>query len=375
MSKHVAEVVTYSLRKHDNADSLSVATIKGWECVVKTEDFKDEGPLAVYIPSDMVAAADHPILGFLEGKRIRPVRLRGVFSQGILLPLTRIVRTYNLKSLPHEGDDLSSLLQVKRYEPPIRMQDLLKTTKEYAEVARPEFLDKYSDIENIKNYMTTFQHGEPVVITEKIHGSNAIYGLINGKFYIASRNRVLRTEPTFIRTPIFKNKRKLNKWLQRTIFWKMFSKVKEIAVDDTVWHRVALQYSLEAKLRDLSARLDGSDLVLYGEVCPTQKLTYGFTAENVGFFGFDLRTRHSAGYLPQTMALELMKDVGIPTVPVLYTGPYDPQLLELRNGNSTVATHIREGIIIQPTLPRTDRKLGRAILKLKGEQFLLKDYE
>ena len=37
MSKHIAEVVRYSLALCRNSDNLSIATIKGWQCVIKSE--------------------------------------------------------------------------------------------------------------------------------------------------------------------------------------------------------------------------------------------------------------------------------------------------------------------------------------------------
>ncbi len=53
MSEHKVEVVPFKLKPCPNSDRLSIAHIKGWQCVVRTEDFKNES-LGIYIPIDSV---------------------------------------------------------------------------------------------------------------------------------------------------------------------------------------------------------------------------------------------------------------------------------------------------------------------------------
>lgn len=385
MSTHRAEVVRYTLEKHPNADSLSIAKIKGWQCVVRTLDFETRNVLfmdlnlGVYVPLDMIADKDHPLLNFLEGKRVKTKKLRGEVSQGVLLPLEKVLATYLIKKFPEEGDDLTEILQLKRWEPPVDLKDLLKTKEQKADIPRPDYLDRYTDIENIRNWNQIFQEGDQVIVTEKIHGSNFGAALISGKFYIASRNRVLRTEPVTVRKPRFKNRR-MNKLLEKTFLWRFVTRAEVLAVDTTVWHRAAKEFDLEAKLKLVSKDLGNADVVIYGEVCPTQKLAYGCTPEKIGLFIFDIRARTAdkdLGYLPQQQTIELMRKYSIPTVPVYYVGPFKESLLELRSGKSAVpgANHIKEGIVIQPITPQYNTKLGRVVLKLKSEEFLLKDYE
>jgi len=51
MSTHVVEVVKIKKENHPNADSLSIVKVRGWQCVVRTDDWED-GQLAAYIPPD-----------------------------------------------------------------------------------------------------------------------------------------------------------------------------------------------------------------------------------------------------------------------------------------------------------------------------------
>lgn len=177
MSKHIAEVVEYTLERHPNADTLSIAKVKGWQCVVKTENFIDneQDPfycgLGVYIPLDMIAPADHPLLSFLEGKRLKTVKLRGELSQGVVLPLKTVCIQYLLKKLPAVGDDLTDLLGVKRWEPPVEAGSPTSVKGGgHEDVPRPAWLSKYTDIENWNHWNDVITPGTPVIIQEKLHG-------------------------------------------------------------------------------------------------------------------------------------------------------------------------------------------------------------
>src|SRR5512133_2448361 len=74
------------IKKHDNADSLSIVTVEGCPVVIRTADYK-EGDNAVYVPVDAIVPESVPGTEFLKDhRRIRAARLRGVFSMGLLLP-------------------------------------------------------------------------------------------------------------------------------------------------------------------------------------------------------------------------------------------------------------------------------------------------
>lgn len=86
---------------HGNADSLELATVSGFPCVVGKGEFR-EGDLCFYVRDDAKlvsfderkADADaplsfpwqEPLLKYLgSGGRVKTIRLRGVLSMGILL--------------------------------------------------------------------------------------------------------------------------------------------------------------------------------------------------------------------------------------------------------------------------------------------------
>jgi hypothetical protein len=68
----------------------------------------------------------------------------------------------------------------------------------------------------------------------------------------------------------------------------------------------------------------------------------------------------------------------VPTVPVLYRGPFSLQKMkELADGNSTLtgADHIREGVVVKPVKERTHPKVGRLALKYIGIQYSLSKHQ
>lgn len=81
------------------ADAIECAVVGGWTVVIKKGEFK-AGDLAVYCEID--SWIPHNLAPFLSkgqdpreyngvaGERLRTVKLRGVTSQGLLLPLRRV---------------------------------------------------------------------------------------------------------------------------------------------------------------------------------------------------------------------------------------------------------------------------------------------
>lgn len=93
-----------------NADSIETATVLGWQVVVKKGEY-NIGDLSAYIPIDTIVP-ELPEYEFLKQRkyRVRTIKLRGQISQGLLVPLPN--------GKWKEGDDLTDILGVKKYEKP-----------------------------------------------------------------------------------------------------------------------------------------------------------------------------------------------------------------------------------------------------------------
>ncbi|KKK88690.1 hypothetical protein LCGC14_2740580, partial [marine sediment metagenome] len=110
MSNLKVEVVPIKLIPHENSDNLSIVHVKGWQVVVRTDDF--EGiELGAYIPIDSILPQTDEWEFLKQHKyRVKTIKLRGMISQGLLIPaLEKWV----------EGLDVTEELKIQKYEPPI----------------------------------------------------------------------------------------------------------------------------------------------------------------------------------------------------------------------------------------------------------------
>jgi RNA ligase (TIGR02306 family) len=109
---------------HPNADRLSIAKVLGWQSIVKKNEF-NKGDKIVFVVIDTILP-NAPWSEFLMDKnnpekpiRLRTVKLRGEYSQGLVLPLS--VLPENVQGW-HEGADVGGALGVKKYEKEIPAQ-------------------------------------------------------------------------------------------------------------------------------------------------------------------------------------------------------------------------------------------------------------
>ena len=116
------------VRKHHNADALDIATVGGWQVVVKRDEFKT-GDLAVYFEIDsFIPTSIAPFLtkpghfpktyNEVEGERLRTVRLRQQISQGLIIPIPEdTIKGAGI--LIEAGLDLTDHFGIQKWEPPV----------------------------------------------------------------------------------------------------------------------------------------------------------------------------------------------------------------------------------------------------------------
>lgn len=312
-STHKVEVVPISLKPHPNADTLSIVEVFGYTVCVRTEDWRDQS-MGAYLPPDSLAP-DTPLFAFLDGKRrIKVKKLRGVMSQGLLVPAPAGAAL---------GDDVAEVLGVTHYEPPLPL-----SSGGEAELPPPGLHPSY-DVDTWYRYRALFTPGEEVIATEKIHGASSRFVWQEGRLFCGSKNE-----------------------------WKRES-------DGNMWWRAARE--TPGLLAFCQAH---PEVTVYGEVYGrVQDLHYGTKPGELRFAAFDL-LRHGQ-WLSHDEARAL--GAGLPWVPVLFRGPYDEEALRaLADGPSTLpgANHLREGVVIKPAQERTAPEIGRVLLKIVSNQYL-----
>ena len=169
-----------------NADAIERAVIRGWNVVTRKDEFK-VGDLCVYCEIDSLMP-ERPEFEFLRprGFRIRTIKLRNQISQGIAFPISILPaaltndENWIVEKILKEGTDVTELLGIVKYEPPIpaQLSGLVKGTF-------PSHSIK-SDEERIQNLIDRYEDfkKEIWIVTEKLDGcldENTILETENGE--------------------------------------------------------------------------------------------------------------------------------------------------------------------------------------------------
>ena len=88
-ARHLASIQQIvDIQSIQNADSIELASVLGWNVVIKRDQFKIGEPI-VYFEIDSITPQT-PTFEFLKEKhyKIRTIRLRGQISQGLCMPLS-----------------------------------------------------------------------------------------------------------------------------------------------------------------------------------------------------------------------------------------------------------------------------------------------
>jgi RNA ligase (TIGR02306 family) len=263
----------------------------------------------------------------IEGFRLKTIKLRGQVSQGLILPMS-VVEYTNVQF--KVGMDLTNLLGVTKYEPPIPAELAGKVKGMF-----PSFLHK-TDEERVQNLASEYEsykekNKEDVkfYVTEKLDGSSATFYIKDGVFGVCSRNlELLETEGNS--------------------FW-----------------RVARELKLEESLVSL-----GKNICLQGELIGegVQGNPYKVKGQTVRFFnGFNIDTQENIPFLE---FVELTQKMNLTTVPILdydFTLPETVEnMLEYSDKKSELNSNLdREGIVVRSY----DRTIS---FKVISNKFLLK---
>ena len=221
----------------ENADRLEQVVIGGWRIVVAKNEFL-KGDKVVYFEIDSALPADDIRYEFLKerclrkwmcgGKlvyeviHIKSIKLRGVVSQGLVMPLMSFPELTDTEV----GTDVTEALNVKHYDELAEEYGRITGSARLAGNAKgnfPTHLVPKTDEERLQNLTEYFDGrfaGVPFEITEKYDGTSATYiyapnARPEDPFFVCSRNLELKKEEGNLYWEIFK-KYKLAQYLPRT---------------------------------------------------------------------------------------------------------------------------------------------------------------
>jgi RNA ligase (TIGR02306 family) len=316
-----------SLTPIPNADKIEKAQILGWELVVKKDEFK-VGETCVYCEVDSILPERSEFEFLRERKfRIKTIKMKGQVSQGIAFPLSILP-----ESIYNEGDDVTEILGVKKWEPyvPAQLRGQIKGNF-------PSFLHKTDEIriQTVPDVLERHK-GKEFYVSEKLDGSSMSAYFNEGTFGVCSRNLDLKET-------------------EENAFWKM-----------------ARSLDLENKFKQL-----GYNVAIQGELIGNgiQKNKYQYS--KVELRVFNVFNIDSQKYLDYMEFLEVTRDLGLLTVPIvecsLTLNHTVSDLVNYSSGNSILClSTIREGLVFRPRQESYDSELGRLSFKAINPEFLLK---
>ena len=232
----------------ENADAIEVATVDGWDVVVKKNEF-NVGDQVLFFEIDCLLPMKDERFSFLaKGKeqelfRLRTIKLRGQVSQGLVLPISQF------PELPIIQDvGLENLLGITKYEIPDSGSGVrgCKPASTF-----PHFIPK-TDEERVQNIFNkwnsqysniTFKRSEKLdgssvtiasikdksLFIEKLCTEEYPFSFTNGQTIVASRNQTLQYDET-------------------SHFWKGVQNSNLIAISQQLLDETGRQLALQGEL-------------------------------------------------------------------------------------------------------------------------------
>lgn len=179
-------------------DLIVEATVDGWHAIVKKGEFAP-GDQCVFFEVDSMLPINDPRFAFLADRgvkdrpdgslahRLKTMRMAGVISQGLVLPVTEFTR----QELMMSPEMLQEQLGVTLYEPPASRWSLPGTRPtNYGPFPHHLVMKTDSErVQNLKKHWDTIAHEYVWVGTEKIDGTSMTVARgRDDELIIASRN-------------------------------------------------------------------------------------------------------------------------------------------------------------------------------------------
>jgi RNA ligase (TIGR02306 family) len=325
----------------EGADNIELAVVGGWNTITKKGEYKVDD-LVVVATTDAVIpqklSDDLGVTNYLrKGQRVRTVKLRGVYSECLIIPYAYIVKC-------SEGTDMMETLGIFKYEPPA-VQVQLASGRKLKYHQNPNF-GIYYKFPNLKNVTGMFTEEDNVQITRKLHGTNARYGFVKKRklSFMDKVKKFFRVADELIDYEYVYGSHNVEKGSDSQGFY-----------DTDVWRTVAEKYDIKNKLRKyalylVSQNIDlGAGVIIYGEIygAGIQK-NYDYGLKDIEFAGFDYVID---GVYESTVYTEFVFKVvfDMPHVPVLYVGKWSQEIQDKFVFNNFIeGTKVpHEGIVIK----------------------------
>jgi RNA ligase (TIGR02306 family) len=325
------------VRPIPNADAIDCVGVLGWECVCKKGEFQNDDK-CVYFEIDSLLP-ELEVFEFLRKScyrkdlnkfRLKSVKLRQQLSQGLALPLNLFPDLYHLEV----GTDVTDLLNVEKYEPPIPAQIQGDAKKFVWPIAKTDEVRVQTD-EGLA--LVSSLVGNPYYVSLKLDGTSCSFIIdpSDNEFHVCGRNYSYKNKPNHS-------------------FWIINER-----------------YQLEERLRSI-----GGNLALQGECVGPGIQQNKLGLSSIDYYIFNIVDTSNRKRLSLEDSLSVAKELKMNFVPILEKGDsfnYNmEQLLEKAKGKyrehfeNAKQHQEREGIVIRSLC-------GSVSFKAINNEFLLQE--
>lgn len=316
--------VINSIEPHPNADKLEIATITqhNYIFVVPKDQFKIYDKV-FYVPEGSIITDELKEQLSLPSNKVSMAKIRGIISQGLLLD----PKKHDVNGIYKEANP-----EYTESEAPL-----------------PNGVKKY-DIENAENFPNIVEYMKkeyPIVITEKLEGTNCSFALINGTFYVNSHNKNIPTS--------------------EDSFYGQMANLYDVKLKLKFFNDFVSDHGLEFKPNH-----PNNSIIIWGEIIgpKIQKNIYKLDARE--FRVFDIMVNNK--FLSYPDIITLTTSLNLKCVPLISIGDLPEDIKSFSDGYSLINNNVRrEGIVIKPMYEINEPTFGRVILKQRSPEYLAKN--
>jgi RNA ligase (TIGR02306 family) len=344
----------------EGADKIELAVVGGWNCIIQKGQYGEGGLVVVattdaVIPQELSDAMN--VTNYLrKGGRVRTVKLRGVYSECLIIPFMYCKNAAKLTNTKwNEGEDMMEHLGIFKYEPPA-VQIQLASGRKVKYHQNPNF-GIYYKFPNLKNVQGMFNEDDGVEISRKLHGTNARYGIVKKK-KLSTWDKVkkfFRLADAYIDYEYVYGSHNVEKGSDSQGFY-----------DTDVWRTIADKYNIREKLwkifkasKDLYNIEEG--IVIYGEIYgPGIQKNFDYGLKEIEYAGFDVTINGEYCYTTRSFTIHSL--MGLKYVPVLHVGAWSQEVQDSFVFNNFIeGTKVpHEGIVIK-ALDGNRQKIAKVI--------------
>jgi hypothetical protein len=349
------------IKEIKDMDNIELAYVLGWQVIIKKADNLKIDDLAIYFCIDSLFDKDYERTKFLSNKPLKTRKIKGILSQGLLVPLLWL-KDFNVdvKSFK-DGDNVTSLMQVKKfihceeqkiYENVTSLMQVKKFIHCEEQKIYENGLNEYPSnipktgeprIQNfkLKNFEEKsdefiFKEKETMIITQKFDGTSCSF-IYDNNFKICGRNY-----------EIDRNDQK------------------------SYYNEINKKYDIEKNLSEYCIT-NNISIALQGELCGDKinANRLGFKSGERDYYIFNIYDITNSNYLDYDNIKEISDKLGLKRVKLLYFGEFNKDLLnkdklmELAEKQIYDSGFICEGIVVKIN-PR------RISFKVISNKYLLK---